>query len=140
MKICFVLCISRYFSVRTRSRSRTRSPYPYLVPVPRYYQVRYRINTRSALPVRLPYLYVPVRYNKRDCIIRENNNIEQQERTRNIFLSESWNINGIIRRYRTVQVKTVPGHLTAIFNYYIFRGIDSSLEVQLLPRAFFSRT
>ena len=118
-------------------------PYPFALPVPgtctwvpRYY----RINTRSALPVRLPYLYVPVRYNKRDCIIRENNNIEQQERTRNIFLSESWNINGIIRRYRTVQVKTVPGHLTAIFNYYIFRGIDSSLEVQLLPRAFFSRT
>ena len=55
-----------------------------------------------------PFLFafrpVPVRYGKRDCIIREKN-IEQQERTRNIFLPESWNINGIIRRYRTVQVK-----------------------------------
>ena len=136
MKIFFVLCISRYFSVRTRSRSRTRRPtrtgtwylvpgITVLIPVP---------------PILFAFRTCTYRYGKRDCIIRENNNIEQQERTRNIFLPESWNINGIIRRYRTVQVKTVPGHLTAIFNYYIFRGIDSSLEVQLLPRAFFSRT
>ena len=128
MKLFFVLCISRYFSVRT-----VPVPVPDALPVP---------GITVLIPVP-PFLFafrpVPVRYGKRDCIIREKN-IEQQERTRNIFLPESWNINGIIRRYRTVQVKTVPGHLTAIFNYYIFRGIDSSLEVQLLPRAFFSRT